>query len=454
MNYLGDLVSSLSLDDVWGNSRHPWLRRTDELIGEALARVGAGLLLPWTLLTLLTWVLSGSATDVAITAIVTSLAWQIPQLIPGWLLRIPTLSFPVLAGSALVRLASILLLAILLLRSRPDSGGDILAPFWACLFAFLLTDSFIRLDRHRNDAFGLLHAITDQHRPQAPYVTLAAVAFSGLAVAAALANAGVTVVHAAGLIALGSAAVTAAGTWFLLRTVYFEAQNDETRAVLTGLEEPAASRPSITGRGGRRFIVFRTLIGLSALADPFLIVYALERLDIPAKFAGIYAILFALAACATILVVPQSARRVSSRKMLQIAALVRFLVPLVALSFAFFADSDSVRDAMSHNAGSAWLFGVAFLALGLCRGLIAAAVPPYAEGLFPEGTIQRVAQLSAVALAAASLAPLLGAWAWNERGLQAMLLFAALAGFIALLASGSLAKSRTIGVKRRTREAR
>jgi MFS family permease len=172
------------------------------------------------------------------------------------------------------------------------------------------------------------------------------------------------------------------------------------------------------------------------------------------KFAGIYAILFALAACATVTGVPHSARRVSSRKMLQVAALVRFLVPLVALSFAFFADSDKVRDAISHNAGSAWLFGVTFLALGLSRGLIAAAIPPYAEGLFPEGTIQRVAQLAAVALAAASLSPLLGAWAWNERGMQAMLLVAALAGFVALLASGSLAKSRTIGVKRRTREAR
>lgn len=454
MNYLGDIVSSLSLDDVWGHARHPWLRRADDLLGEALSRVGAGLLLPWTLLTLLTWVVSGSPTDVAITAILASLAWQIPQTIPRWMLTVPNLSFPVLAGSALVRLASIFLLAILLLRSNEDSGAGILAPFWACLVAFLLTDSFIRLNRHRNDSFGILHAVTDQHRVRAPYVTLAAIVFCGLVVTNALGNTDVTVIHAAGLIALASAAVTAAGTWFLLRTAYLTSRTDETRALLTPTDEATISRPSISGRGGRRLIVFRALIGVSALADPFLIVYALERLNIPVRFAGIYAILFALAACATVMAVPRSARRVSSRKVLQVAALVRFLVPLVALTLALFGDTHRVRDAMSHNAAGAWLFGVTFLVVGLGRGLIAAGVPPYAEGLLPEGAIQRVAQISTVALAVASLAPLLGAWAWNARGMQAMLLVAAIAGFAALLVSGSLAKSRTIGVKRRTRDAR
>lgn len=454
MNLLGDLTSAIPLDDLWGDSRHRYLQRADEILVEVFARVGAELLLPWTLLTLLTWELSKSAADVAVTAILASLAWQIPRLLSGWLLRVPSLSFPVLAGSALVRLASIVLLAVLLLRSHSGSGAGVLAPFWACLFAFLVTDSIIRLDQHRNDDFGILHAPTDQTRPRAPLVTLAAVIFSGLVVAATLGNGGVSFVHAAGLIALASAAVTGAGTWFLLRVIYVQSREDETEVLLTEPEDEAVSPPSITGRGGRRFIAFRTLIAVSALADPFLIVYAVERLHIPARFSGIYAILFAVAACATVMVVPRSARRVSSRKVLQIAALVRFLVPLVALTFALFGDTSVVRDAMGQHAGSAWLFGFTFLVLGLGRGLMAAAVPPYAEGLLPEGALQRVAHLSGIALATASLAPLLGAWSLDQRGLQAMLLVAAAVGFAALLMSGSLAKSRTVGVKRRLREAR
>lgn len=452
MNYLSDLTSAVSLDDIWGSTRHRYLRRADEILAGALARVGAELLLPWTLLTLLTWTLSGSGTDVAITAIVTSLAWHIPRLIPEWMLTVPSLSFPVLAGSALIRLVSIFLLAVLLLRSHGGSGGGLLAPFWACLFAFLLSDAVIRLRRNRTDAFGLLYA-ADQMRPHSPYISLAALVFCGFVVAATLSNTGVTLVHAAGLIALAAAAVTTAGTWFLLRVTYFESRGDETIAALTGARNDEPPQVAVTGRGGRRLIAFQTMTSISALADPFLIVYATERLDVPAWFAGIYAMLFAVAACATVLTVPRSARRVAARKVLQIAALVRFLVPLVALTAALLGDTHAVRNAMAHDQRSAWLFGVTFLVLGLGRGLIAAGVPPYAEGLLPEGTLQRVRRLSTIALALASLAPLLGAWSLNQRGLQAMLLLAAAVGFVALLISGSLAKSRTIGVRRRVREA-
>lgn len=451
MNYLSDFASSLSLDDIWGRSRHHLLQRADDVLAEALARVGADLLLPWTLLTLLTWSLSRSANDVAVTAIVAALAWHIPRLIPDWMMSVPSLSFPVLAGSALVRLVSIILLSVLLLRAHPGSGGAVLAPFWACLFAFLVTDAIIRLHRHGNDGFGLLHGSSDQHRPSAPYVTLAAIVFSGLVIAATLANTRVNLVHAAGLIALAAGAVIAAGTWFLLRVTYFESREDETVAALSSSTEEAPLPVAITGSGGRRLIAFQSMVTVSALADPFMIVYAIERLRIPAQFAGIYAILFAIAAAATALTVPQTARRMASRKVLQIAALVRFLVPLVALTMALFGDTSAIKDAMAHNAGSAWLFGVTFLVLGVGRGLLAAGLPPYADGLLPEGTLQRVAQLSAIAVTVACLAPLLGAWAIDQRGLQAMLLLAAAAGFVALLISGSLAKSRTIGVRRRVR---
>lgn len=453
MNYLSDLASSISLADIWGGTRHRHLRRADEILADVLARTGAELLLPWTLLTLLTWTLSGSATDVAVTAIVSSLAWQIPRLIPDWMLSVPSLSFPVLAGSALIRLVSIFLLAVLLLRSHPGSGAGVLAPFWACLFAFLSSDTIIRLHRHRNDSFGLLHAGIDQSRPRAPYPTLGAVLFSGLIVAATVAHTDISLARATGLILLAAAAITAAGTWFLLRVTYFESL-DATTTVALARDEGEPAQAAMTGRGGRRLIAFQSIFALSGLADPFLIVYAIERLQIPAPFVGIYAMLFAIAACATVVTVPYSARRIAARKVLQVAALVRFLVPLVALTFALFADTHAVRNIMAHNAGGAWLFGVTFLVLGLSRGLIAAAVPPYAEGLLPEGTLQRVAQLSPVALAIASLAPLLGAWSLDQRGLQAMLLLAAAVGFAALLVSGSLAKSRTIGVKRRVREAR
>ena len=453
MNYLSDFASSLSLDDIWGQSRHHVLRRADDILAEALARVGAELLLPWTLLTLLTWALSRSATDVAVTAIVSALAWHIPRLIPAWMLSVPSLSFPVLAGSALIRLVSIFLLAVLLLRSHSGGNGALLAPFWACLFAFLLTDAIVRLHRHDNDGVGLLHGSGDQHRPTAPYATLAAILFSGLVVAAALANSRVSLVHAAGLITLAAAAVTAAGTWFLLRVTYYESREDETMAALAPPDEEAFPPAAIAGSGGRRFIAFQAIMAVSALADPFLIIYATERLHIPARFAGIYAMLFAIGACAAVVTVPQTARRMASRKVLQIAALVRFLVPLVALTLALFGDTHAVKRAMANNAGSAWLFGVTFLVLGLGRGLLAAGLPPYADGLLPEGTLQRVARLSAVAVTVACLAPLLGAWAIDQRGLQAMLLLAAAAGFAALLISGSLAKSRTIGVRRRVRGA-
>lgn len=454
MNYLPDFASSVSLDDLWGSTRHRYLRCADAVLADALSRVGAELLLPWTLLTLLTWSLSRSAADVAITAIISALAWHIPRLIPEWMLSVPSLSFPVLAGSALVRLVSIVLLAVLLLRSHSGSGAAALAPFWACLFAYLVTDAVIRLSDHGNDGFGLLHGNSDQHRPNAPYATLAAVLFSGLIVAATLANTGVTLVHAAGLIALAAAAVTAAGTWFLLRVTYFESREDETMAALAPSMDETPQTAAITGQGGRRLIAFQAMVAVSGLADPFLIVYATERLHISSQFAGIYAMLFAVAACATVVTVPHSARRVASRRILQIAALVRFLVPLVALTFALFGETHAVRSAMAHNAGSGWLFGITFLVLGLGRGLLASGLPPYADGLLPEGTLQRVAQLSIVALTGASLAPLFGAWAIDQRGWQAMLLLAAAAGFVALLISGSLAKSRTIGVRRRVRETR
>jgi len=208
-----------------------------------------------------------------------------------------------------------------------------------------------------------------------------------------------------------------------------------------------AQVPELLRRGPlQRFLVYRVLLALGTIADPFFIVYAQVVLGAPAAIAGLYLSAMAVARFASNVVWGQLVDRWGDRAALQTAALVRLTMPLVALGLPPLLRWDAVSGLVPGGETAIQLgYGLVFVAYGVALSGQTLANLTYALELAGPDARPAFVGLVNTVLGVVSFVPILGGSMADHFGFEVLFLVALVLALLAVLASGLLPEARGVG---------
>jgi uncharacterized membrane protein len=245
----------------------------------------------------------------------------------------------------------------------------------------------------------------------------------------------ITLSRAAGWVLMLAGLAVVAATWFQL--------------TLPGLPRLQRSLPAPFVEGTfistlrsvpmRRFLVFRLLLGVSTLADPFIIVYALSEMSLDMRYLGGSILAYALALIVGEIAWTALMGAKHARRPLQVAALLRLAALPLALVLPGIATSTPYQERFDSPAIVSWAFVGVFALMGLARSAHDQAEQHYLSDITTDPPHQRAAiMITNLLLTLTAAAALVGAALANRYSLATALVVAATAAFFALLASGFL----------------
>lgn len=423
----------------------------------AFAGLADALLFPILLPAALVAALTDSYLALAAVPAIAGALWVVPQVVAAPVIRGRSRKLPWATGAALVRAATVALFAYVGYRADRLTDDQLLRAFFICYAAYVvaaglaaaLSDELVRRSLPIGRGDGLF-------RMRGVFGALLGAA-AGLAAARVLGDEGppfpesFALLFVLAAIALGAAALLQA----LIR--------EPVRLALPG--GATSTRPSVEGwlqaladPAYRRFLWVRAGLAAAALADPFYVVYAARELAVaPAAIGGYLAALVA----ARVLATPAWSallRRRGSRTVLQVAGLVRLLVPLVAVLLPYLAETELYRDRVTDDRITSALFGLAFVAYGVAlAGLTAGGFAYLLDAVAPERRGDAFA-VTNLALGAMAFVPFAGALLVERWGFETLFLVATLTSLGGIFLTGALPETnvrvRTAAAAWRLRRAR
>jgi predicted MFS family arabinose efflux permease len=361
--------------------------------------------------------------------------WFLPQAIAAAFVEGRRRQLPWATWGGIVRALAIAILAAVVLARGVGPSPTLLTVFFVCYAVYNLAAGF---------AFVPLVELTARAVPPdrrgfffsqrnlwGAVLSLAA----GFAVQQALVfgEAGFAVLFAASFAALSLAAYTT--LWIVERPV--PPRPRSFASWVAELPRLLARRPV------RRFLVFRSLLALSTIADPFFVVYAQRVLGLPAETVGFY---LALSALARILANPLwgwVVQHWGNRQLLQLATLVRVFMPLVALGIQPILGWEHLVPRLDDPQRVVLVtFAFVFVAYGVTLSAqMLANFTAVLELAHPEERPTLVGVTNTI-LGVVALVPMLGGLVVDRFGYSAVFALALALSLLALLASGLLPASR------------
>lgn len=373
-------------------------------------------------------------------------AWFLAQLLAAPVTGSFGRKLPWATGAALVRAASLALLAYVVNRADRVGTDEIVRSALICFAAFAFASGFastvgtsVSVRSVPNQYHGLFFRVAQ---------ICGAVAAVSAAVLAARVLSADGPDYPENFAQLFVVAAVAAGGVILLQLLTREPGRIPASGRAGGIGSSGAVRgsglPALADPSFRRFLVFRVALGLVAVADPFYILFAQRELGIASTRLGWF--LLALVA-ARILSAPLWAwliRAQGTRTTLQIAGLFRLLPPLLAVTLPYLVDTEIWRDRATSPNALPVAFGLVFVALGITLGGLQASTFGYLVETLPASGRAGAIGLTNLVLAIAAAAPLAGGLLLRESGADYERLFLLAGGFavIATLAGGLLSPGR------------
>lgn len=362
--------------------------------------------------------------------------WFLPQLLAAGLVQGRQRKLPWATAASIIRFAAIALLAYVGLRAGSLNNAGLLRSFFICYVAYSLAAGFAAVPAGE----AVAKAIAHEQRPLFLRQRVLWGAILGLAggfvVHQVLGARGLTFPRPFALIFFAAAVALAAGTFFQARLREPQRVAGMRHGTLLDLLRDG---PKVLGDSNfRRFLCFRVLFSLSAIADPFLIVFALRRLHLPLAFAGTYLIAVVLARLASGAIWQPLAARYGTKSVLQVAALIRLPMPLIALLLPYLIDTSLYARHVHNGNVPFYAFGLIYVAYGVALGGQVVGNHAYLMDIAP--TERRVAYvgLANLVLAAVSFAPLVGAVILDRYGFDDLFVAAIVLGLAAVFVSGAL----------------
>lgn len=186
-----------------------------------------------------------------------------------------------------------------------------------------------------------------------------------------------------------------------------------------------------------RLAIFRAAYAFGAIADPFYILYAARELGAGGRTAGTYLLALTVARAIAALAWRGLDAGGGHRMVLQLAAFVRLLAPITALTLPPLLGSATLREYLpGANAASLIAFGLVFAAYGAAGAGIDLAGPALQTAITTPRERPAAATVTALVLAATAFTTLLGGLVVERLGYQFLFIAALMTGLLALLASG------------------
>lgn len=408
---------------------------THLLLNGALQSLADALLQPAVLLAAVVWMLGGSTTDVAMLAVAASLPWALSAVIMPVVLTMAESLSAVTVVSGIARAAAAALVAFIGWRVTAIGANTFVGLLVLAYLAYQVASAINAQAAHalvtgdRQPPMSR-RGLTDRRLGGALAAGLAA-----LVAWRVFAAEDISLPRAAGWILMLAGLAVVAATWFQL--------------TLPGLPRLQRSLPAPFVEGTfvstlrsipmRRFLTFRFLLGVSTLADPFIIVYALSEMRLDMRYLGGSVLAYALALIVGEIAWSALMGAKHARRPLQVAALLRLAALPLALVLPGIAASTAYQERFDSLAAVSWAFVAVFALLGLSRSAHDQAEQHYLADITTDPPHQRAAiMITNVLLVLTGVAALVGAALVNRYSLATALVVAATAAFLALLASGFL----------------
>ena len=197
-----------------------------------------------------------------------------------------------------------------------------------------------------------------------------------------------------------------------------------------------------------RYIVFRILFALGALADPFYIIYATRELGASGRAAAAYLLTLAIARAVGVLVWRTVSISAGNPMVLQLVSFVRVLAPITALTLPPLLGSATLRDRLpGGDAASLVAFSIVFIAWGVAGAGMDLAAPAIQAAITTPRERPAATVATGLILAVSAIALPLGGLIIDRLGYSILFIAALVSGVATLLAGGLVDEPGAIVVR-------
>ncbi len=403
-----------------------------------LAALADTLLLPSIILALFAGQLTDSFVAIGVIAALGAGFWVLGR-IPATLLVAPRRrKQPWALGASLVRVAALGLLTLVAFRAGGGqvAGEGMMRVLYVCFGAFSLASGFASVPVE-----GLVAKAAPVARRDAFYRQRSLVAGVGALVGALIA-AKVLGPDGPGFPRQFALLFLAATVSHLAVAVLLASMREPTRVAEPRWVSPAAAMRAVpralADASFNKFMVFRVLLALTAIADPFLVLFALSRLGIAPSTVGAYVVAYVLGILVARPAWAALAAGSGERTVLQASALLRLVPPLVALTLPYLAATTAWRSRAGDGPWLEVVFGAAFWCIGAAATGQARGTFGYLGEFAPSRSRPAYAAILNGGLGIAAFVPILGGIVVTRSGYDALFIIATIVALLAVFASGAL----------------
>lgn len=196
----------------------------------------------------------------------------------------------------------------------------------------------------------------------------------------------------------------------------------------------------------RHFLTFRSFLSMAAIADPFYILFAKQELGAPVSIVGYYIAAIAVSQFVSNLIWSPLADRRGNRLVLQMAALLRMIIPVIALAMPPLVRWGPINERIPGGSPTVYYaFGVVFAIYGIALSGQNLANMTYVLDIAPDHERAAYVGLVNTFLGVVAFVPVLGGTLLDAFGFQFLFLVAFMITLAGVLASGALHEPRVSG---------
>jgi hypothetical protein len=385
------------------------------------------------LLSALIFLLGGETWKIATPLVISGASWSLSVPIRAVMSRVSPPGRYLATASGVIRTAAAVLIAWLGYFADDVERARLIDLLLMCYAAYLIASAF-NLATIR----GLIAASTPAIRAPALFrlqriLAGASSVAGGIVAIYALRSNELEFYKNVGVLFLLGAVAVAAATWFQFMTTVAA-----TRATVPVSGPRGGIWNALTNPAVRRLLGFRFLIGLSALADPFLIVFGIQELGFDIFYIAAAIATFAGGQLLSALVAPRWSEHRGPRGILLTSAVFRLVAIVLALALPSLSRTTLYTDRFDTNWQATLAFAGLFALLGISAYLQGIGSQRYISDVVPAGGRVATISLANVILAVTAASPLLGAYLIEQYDLETLLIVSTVLAFVGFASGGLL----------------
>ena len=398
---------------------------------------------PATFLAAVIWLYGGTFMDVAVVAMAAAMSYALGSIVmPFALARVDDIRL-VLLGAGSVRAAASGIVALIGWRSERFSNDTMVT--WIVI-GMLFYQVSSAANVHRNPRSFIANQDQPTSARSRQVVGAVAGVIGGLVAWRALGNSALSFQSSAGMLLFLGGFAGLGAVWFQVTApVRYQDLHQRLPVPPWSDIERVLQHPEF-----RRYLGVRTLIGMAALVDPFLIIFGMQRMQFGLWYVGAAVATVVLAQVIGGALWTFFGELTGSRKSIQMAALLRFAALTLAVAVPFMATSDWYASTFESRTFANWCFVGVFFLLGLAQNTITRNEQHYAMQRLRDGKLFTAADMVLnIVVVVTSLSMLVGVLLINATSMQTTVAIAAGVAFVAFVSTGFLASRRKRQARRR-----